>query len=78
MASVKESSFPILTANQNTTTVTLQKRLLGHKFTLILEKRERTQLFFINKPLQVAEFLTKNCQFLDVEKIFEIQLQTNE
>ena len=29
----------------------------------------------INELLQVAEFLIKNCQFLDAEEIFEISIQ---
>ena len=29
----------------------------------------------INKPLQVADFLIENCQFVDVEEIFEISLE---
>ena len=75
MVSVNESYFPILTGNRNPTPVTLQKGLLGHTFTPILEKRKRNQLFFINRPLQVAEFLNENCHFLDVEEIFEISYE---
>ena len=75
MVSVNESYFPILTANQNPTPVTLQKGLLGHTFTPILEEGKRNQLFLINKPLQVAEFLNENCHFLDVEEIFEISIE---
>ena len=29
----------------------------------------------INRPLQVAEFLIENCQFHDVEEIFEISIE---
>ena len=38
-------------------------------------KGKRNQLFLIIRPLQVAEFLIENCQFLDVEKIFEISIE---
>ena len=38
MIRVNESSFPILTANQNPTPVTLQEGLLGLTFTPIFEK----------------------------------------
>ena len=72
MVGVNESSFPILTAKQNPRPVTLQKRLLGHTFTPILEKGKRNQLFLINKPLQVKDLLIENCQFSDVEEIFEL------
>ena len=75
MVSVNESDFPILTANQNPTPVTLQKGLLGPTFTPILEEGKRNQLFLIKKPLQVAEFLNENCQFLDVEENFEISIE---
>ena len=61
MVSVNESYFPILTANQNLTPVTLQKELLGKTFTPVLEKRKRNQLFMFNKPLQAAEFLFEIC-----------------
>ena len=73
--SVNESHLPILNANQNRTPVTLQKRILSHTFTPILEEGKKSQLFLINKPLQVAEFLNGNCHFLDVEEIFEISIE---
>ena len=75
MVSVHESYFPTPTANQNPTPVTLQKGLLGHTFTPILETGKRNKLFLINKPLQVAEFLHENCHFLDVEEIFESSIK---
>ena len=75
MFSVNESYFTILTANQNPTPVTLQKGVLGHTFTPIWEKGKRNQLFMIIKPLQVAEFLIENCQFLGVEEIFEVSIE---
>ena len=75
MVSVNKSYFPILTANQNPTPVTLQKGLLGHTFTPILDEGKRNQLFLIKRPLQVAEFLNENCHFLDVEEIFEISIE---
>ena len=75
MVSVNESYFPIPTANQNGTPVTLQKGLLGHTFTPILEERKRNQFFLINKSLQVAEILNENCHFLDVEEIFKTSIE---
>ena len=70
-----KSSFPILTANQNPTPVTLQKGLLGHTFTTILEKGKRNQFFLNIGPLQVADFLIENRQFPDVEEIFDISIE---
>ena len=75
MVRVNESYFPILSANQNPTPVTLQKGLLGHTFTPVLEEGKKNQLFLINKQLQVAEFLNENCHFLDVDEIFEISIE---
>ena len=75
MVRINESSHPIVTANQNPTPVTLQKGLLGHTFTPILEKGKKNQLFLITKPLQVAEFVIGSCQFLDVQEIFQISIE---
>ena len=41
MVGVNESYFPILSANQNPTPVTLQKVLLGHTFTPVFEKGKK-------------------------------------
>ena len=48
MVGVNKSYYPILTANQNPTPVTLQKGLQGHTFTPVLENGKRNQLFMIN------------------------------
>ena len=77
MVSVNESYYPILTANQNPTPVTLQKGFLRHKFTPILEKRKIHQPFMINRPLQIAEFLIEKCQFPNIEEIFENSIEDN-
>ena len=68
IVSVNECYFPILTANQNPTPVTLQKGLLGYTFTPFLEKGRKNQLYLINKPLQVADFLNENFNFLMLKK----------
>ena len=41
MVNVNKGSFPIVTANQNPSPVTLQKGLLGHTFTPFLQKGKR-------------------------------------